>query len=230
MLRRADTQSRTARRAGGYLFLPRGVQRPEILAWLRRTHAWTGLFGALLFVFLGVSGILLNHRAILKIETGAPVEVMKVEEVLTTPLADEAALAAYVAARFGVDKPLEAPRRRGPEPVTLGGAEARQAETWELWTRGPNARLDVSYLPEAGLLSVTRTANGPLGTLKELHKGHGVTVLWVLFLDAISGALILMSLSGILLWTKLHGPRLAAAGILGGSAILAVLCLVPAWA
>lgn len=226
----ADSKAhRRPRRAGGYLFLPRRIQRPAILAWLRRTHAWTGVFGALLFLFLGISGFFLNHRSILKIDTGAPAEVANVQEVLAQPLADEAAFAALIAERFGVGKPLEAPRRREPTPVTVGGVEAAQAERWALTAGGPNGRIEASYLPAARLLEVTRTENNLLGLMKNLHKGAGVTALWVLFLDAIAGALILMSLSGVLLWTRLHGPRLAAVAIGGASVMGAVAALLPAW-
>ena len=225
----ATAATRRPRRAGGYLFLPKRVQRPEILAWLRRTHAWTGAFGALLFVFLGLSGFLLNHRSMLKIDTGAPMEVSRVQEVLAAPLRDEAALAALVAERFGVGKTLEAPRRRGAAPVTVGGADAAQAERWALTASGPNGRIEASYLPAARLLEVVRTENGLLGLMKNLHKGSGVTAAWVLFLDAVAGALILMSLSGVLLWTRLHGPRLAAAAIGAASLLGAALALLPAW-
>ena len=35
--------------------------------WLRKAHGWIGLWGAALGLVFGVTGILLNHRAILKI-------------------------------------------------------------------------------------------------------------------------------------------------------------------
>ncbi len=40
-------------------------------------HAWTGFWGALAFLLIGTSGMLLNHRSTLKIDTGAPNEVME---------------------------------------------------------------------------------------------------------------------------------------------------------
>jgi uncharacterized protein len=60
------------------LFVPARLQRTHILIWLKRVHAWTGLWGAALFLLLGVSGFLLNHRNVLKIEAGAPVELSEV--------------------------------------------------------------------------------------------------------------------------------------------------------
>ena len=37
------------------------------LRWLRKIHLWVGLWGALLGFLFGLTGILLNHRAVLKI-------------------------------------------------------------------------------------------------------------------------------------------------------------------
>ena len=36
--------------------------------WVRRTHGWFGLWGALLGLMAGTSGIWLNHRSIMKLE------------------------------------------------------------------------------------------------------------------------------------------------------------------
>jgi hypothetical protein len=44
---------------------------------------------------------------------------------------------------------------------------------------------------------------------------------WVLLADTLAGGLIVLSLTGILLWTRLHGGRLAAAGLGFGSLVLA---------
>jgi len=211
------------RRTGGLLFLPAAWQSAGVLSWLKRVHAWTGLWGALFFLFLGASGILLNHRSVLKIETGERAEVSAVETLVEAPFETPEAFSLYVKERFGV---ATEPLRGGvkvttPEaPVLLGGQDVAPAETWEVRYWGPNARLTARYLPAAGLLALDRTPNTLLGTLKELHKGHGVTVFWILLIDAAAGALFFMSVTGTLLWTRLHGPRLAAAGVVGASLAL----------
>ncbi|MEQ1783553.1 MAG: hypothetical protein ABMA14_19530, partial [Hyphomonadaceae bacterium] len=65
------------RQPGMLLFLPRFANRTDVIQWLKRIHAWTGFWGALAFLLIGVSGLLLNHRSTLKIDTGAPHEVME---------------------------------------------------------------------------------------------------------------------------------------------------------
>ena len=53
----------------GLLFVPKSWQRVKIINWLKRIHAWAGFWGALLFLLMGTSGFLLNHRDKLKIDT-----------------------------------------------------------------------------------------------------------------------------------------------------------------
>lgn len=215
-----------------YPFLPSRLQRGTFLLWLKRTHAWTGLFGALMFVMLGVSGVLLNHRAVMKIDTGAAVEVAALETVVgANAFPDREAFVAWVQEEFGVNhEPMPDRGRRGPPAaVSFEGSEQKVAERWELRFRGPNAIVNASYLPEAGLVELSKTQNNLLGVLKELHKGHGIGIVFILLIDAIAGALMLMSISGFLLWSKLHGPRLAALGIFGASLAWLLLSVWPNW-
>jgi hypothetical protein len=50
----------------------------------------------------------------------------------------------------------------------------------------------------------------PIGTLMRLHTASGVSAFWVLLSDTIAGGLIVLSLSGLLLWTRLHPIKLTA--------------------
>src|SRR5437667_11970407 len=42
-------------------------RRLAFVRWVRRTHGWFGLWGALLGLMTGVSGVWLNHRAVMKL-------------------------------------------------------------------------------------------------------------------------------------------------------------------
>src|SRR5688500_13584220 len=68
----------------GYLFLPQSMKRGRFLVWLRRTHAWIGLWGAALGLLFGTSGILLNHRNEMKIPLASQHET---RQTLAPPLA-----------------------------------------------------------------------------------------------------------------------------------------------
>ena len=47
---------------------PRINRRLTFVRWVRRTHGWFGLWGALLGLIFGASGVWLNHRAVLKLQ------------------------------------------------------------------------------------------------------------------------------------------------------------------
>lgn len=49
-----------------------------------------------------------------------------------------------------------------------------------------------------------------MGTLTRLHMSIGVNAFWVLLADTIAGGLILLSITGVLLWTQLHTVRTTA--------------------
>jgi hypothetical protein len=50
---------------------------------------------------------------------------------------------------------------------------------------------------------------------------------WVLFIDTMAGGLVAMALTGALLWSRLHGPRLAALGIVLASIGLGLFAAWP---
>jgi uncharacterized protein len=66
-------------------------------------------------------------------------------------------------------------------------------------------------------VTVKRQEANAFAMITQLHKGAGATVPWILLVDTLAGGLILLALSGMLLWSRLHGTRLAAAGLGLGS-------------
>jgi len=216
--------SNPAPRPALHPFLPTELQRGAFLLWLKRTHAWTGLFGAVVFLLLGFSGFLLNHRNVMKIDTGKPTvsEVEFIYEGSSFESRDD--FIAWVSSEYGVVQEARSSRKAPTiKNVLFEGKEQTAVERWDARFVGPNATLEASYVPQANLVALERNEFTFLTFLKELHKGHGIGLVWILLIDAIAGALLLMSLSGILLWSRLHGPRLAAIGLLTGAFIWMLL-------
>ncbi len=217
------------RRKGPLLFVPGRWQRPAMLATLKRVHAWTGLWGAGLFLLLGASGVLLNHRSVLPIDTGKPRELAEVRlPVAPGAIADETALGQW--ARGALNLRAEPKEVSGKDRPAAGRFLDRDVTPVPEWSRVfvlPNQTVTVTYVPGAPFVSARREAVGALGILKNLHKGTGLGVAWVLLLDTIAGALVAMSLTGCLLWSRLHGPRLLAGAIGAGAAIWALVASVP---
>ena len=86
----------------------------------------------------------------------------------------------------------------------------------------PGTTLDVRYVSGNEYIEITRTERGFLEILNRLHRGNGAQLGWTLLGDAFSGALVVLAITGVLLWSKMDGPRLFAIG-LGGAGFLAVL-------
>ncbi|MES2288798.1 MAG: PepSY-associated TM helix domain-containing protein [Pseudomonadota bacterium] len=215
----------------GLFFVPKRWQSISFLRWLKRVHAWTGFWGATLFFVLGISGFLLNHRSIMKIDTGEPVEASTVQIPVTAGvITDTDSLGRWAKNALGLPVKPKAPNNSSPAKagdVRFNGRDVKTAETWTQTFAMPNARVTVSYVPGANFVSAKREAAGLLGTIKNMHKGSGLSIAWVLLLDTIAGALITMSLTGFLLWTRMHGTRLLAGALVGGSLVWAAAATVP---
>lgn len=228
----------------GLLFFPKRWQRASVVRWLKRIHAWTGFWGALIFLMLGTSGFFLNHRSVLKIDTGKPVEVSKMDlPVAPGLIKDDKALGLWAKKELGLTGEPRPPRKEGGEggggkpggkkeggeKKTFLGKERVEAEKWAQAFTGPNGTVTVEYVPGSASVSVKQEAQNFLGLIKNLHKGVGASPAWVLFIDTIAGALITMSLTGFLLWSRLHGSRLVGGGIVIASLVLAFFGLSGAW-
>ena len=226
--------AKPARKREAFLpFLPKFMSGTKPLRWLKRVHAWTGLWGALIFLMMGMSGFLLNHRSTAKIDTGAPKEVYSVVlEVDPAAIGSQEDLGSWAQETFGTSI---APRASKSEPARQGKVESAvfmdtevaPVEVWKQSFKGPNGSLLVEYAKGSTTVTATRTAENVFGLIKNLHKGSGLGILWVLFIDLTAGALITMSLTGALLWSQLHGPRLAAIGIASGCLLLGLFASLP---
>lgn len=229
----------------GLFFVPKSWQSANFLRWLKRIHAWTGFWGALFFLMMGTSGFLLNHRSVWKIDTGENVELPAVElPVAPSTIKDADGLGKW--AQQALDLPVKASAPRGPggpeggrgsggpgskkpEGARFMGKPVTQAEKWTRNFMMPDARVTVDYVPGSNHVTAKREAINGLGVIKNLHKGVGLPVGWVLFIDTIAGALITMALTGYLLWTRMHGSRLLAGGLAGGALVWALLAAVPSF-
>ncbi len=188
-------------------------RRTRFLRSLRKVHGWLGIWGALMGLCFGATGILLNHRSILKL----PVTMME-KSTINLPVAAAArttpeALADWLQSEHGV------PARNAPsiksekaQTVLFDGREVQLPARWTLVFGEPKRQYSAEYVEGSGMVKLEKQDATSLGTLTRMHKGSGSNALWVLLVDSFAGALILLSLSGLMLWTRLEIPR--AAGVL----------------
>jgi hypothetical protein len=86
----------------------------------------------------------------------------------------------------------------------------------------PDFDVSANYTQGNQFVEVKRTEHNFWGVMTRLHKGDGLGIGWILLVDTLAGALVMLCLTGFLLWSRLHGPRLAALALIG--TVLALGC------
>jgi hypothetical protein len=202
-------------------------RRLAFVRWVRRTHGWFGLWGALLGLMAGTSGIWLNHRSVMKLELPDQQQT-NTQLAIPDPRPETAnAMAAWLQQALKVDRPATNVRversrpvpwaeRGGPER-TGEGRPPMQPERWTFVFGGPNKVMQVEYWVGNRSAGVRTTQNGFIATLTNLHKGTTMPTPWILLIDTLAGAMIFLSLSGVILWWETHRRRLAGMVIFGVS-------------
>ena len=218
----SNKRKKQDKRRSPYTLLPTGWSRGAFLKWLRRTHAWLGLWGATLGILFGITGILLNHRGIMKINA-AKTERTKVELALPEARPESVEdFAVWLQSELDIEKKWSRARSEPSQEIRWDGQSVTQPEKWRVSFSNPQCTYSAEYWVGNSYASVTRFDRNVFAFLNRLHMASGMGVAWILLADSIAGSLIILSLTGILLWTRLHGPRLLAAGLGFGSLTLAV--------
>lgn len=101
--------------------------------------------------------------------------------------------------------------------VTWARQSLQQPSQWRVDFHNPQQSVNAEYWVGNAYVSVKRQDANVFGFITRLHKGAGMGTAWVLLADTLAGGLVFLSLTGLLLWTKLHGSRLLMAGLGLGS-------------
>jgi hypothetical protein len=208
------------------------------MLWVRKSHGWIGLWGAVLGLLFGFSGIWLNHRAVLKLP---PFEQQRINGQLALPEpvpADAQAMGAWLQTALGLGAAANSVRVERARPVAWtdkteshsptaaaapGPARASplvQPEHWIFNFGGPDSLVQADYWLGNHSVGITTTRNGFIGTLTNMHKGNGMPLAWILLVDTLAGSMILLSLSGVLLWMQSHRRRVVGVTIAASSTAL----------
>ena len=202
----------------------RSLTRGRVLHWLRTTHMWVGLWGAAIGLLFGISGFLLNHRGLLKIPVERA-EVANASVVYPGELADIDALAKWLEDYAGLAGARANKRKENGGTVQWRGQTVEQPERWSVNLATPQITVSAKHIPGSGVIEVETQNATALGLLLRMHQGTGAGVPWILLVDTIAGALIVLTLSGVLLWSKLRAPRLAGVAVLIAVPVLTTLYL-----
>jgi len=188
-------------------------RRGVFLKWLRKTHGWIGLWGAALGLLFGVTGILQNHRTVLKIPAAKVQETMLQVPLPTPAPANVKAMAIWLQQELMVDRPASRERSEPAKPVAWGDKTLKQPAHWSVTFNSPQTNLQAEYWVGNNFVAVKRSDQNIFGTLNNLHKATGVGMPWILLADTLAGSIILLSLTGVVLWTQLNRRRMIGLGI-----------------
>ncbi len=177
---------------------------------LRKVHLYVGLWGAALGLLFGATGFLMNHRAILKI----PLE-KAVQGSAMVPLPDPAQrrlgtpdeMAQWLQQELKFEAAQVRSKAEPPRMVTWGERELLQPARWLVNLNSPHRGISAEYLVGNRYLKVETLDATPIGTLMRLHTATGATAFWVLLADTFAGALMMQSITGVLLWSRQRASR-----------------------
>jgi len=205
---------------------PMGARRAHLLKWLRKAHGWIGLWGAALGLLFGVTGILQDHRAQLKIPA-AQVQESTVQLQLPVPApASPAAMASWLQRELALEREANRVRAEPARRVAWGDRSVMQPAHWSLSFSSPKVGIQADYWLGNSHLTVKRSDHNLFGTLNNLHKGMGVGIGWILLADSLGGSMVFLALTGVLLWMLTSRRRMIGSGIaLASLATLVTLSL-----
>ncbi|MGF6485551.1 PepSY-associated TM helix domain-containing protein [Paraburkholderia sp. JPY419] len=197
--------------------------RATFIKWLRNVHGWVGLWGAALGLLFGTTGFFLNHRGgPLRVSTGEPqVSVMQVPLPQPAPETPRE-LAKWLKQELKIAGDPGRVQKEPEHPVAWGDRSVVQPEHWQLNFASPKENTSAEYWVGNNTVTVKRSANTFLAMLTNMHKGVGLSVGWVLLIDTLAGSLILLSLTGVLLWTELNKRKTVGLVLVAGSIAAAV--------
>lgn len=199
------------------------------LRWLRRMHLWLGLWGAVLGLLFGVTGLMMNHRAVMKI----PVERMVQRQTQLPlpigqppPFSDAASMADWIRRELKLGEATGRVRVEATRSVPWGDRSLMQPERWSVDFAGPTRQIRAEYWVGNQSIRIEAMDATAWGVLMRLHTSTGVSAFWVLLTDSVAGAMVLLSLTGLLLWSRLHSVKLATIGLGAGATLAAAAYLL----
>ncbi len=180
----------------------------------------------MLGLLFGLSGILLNHRAVMKIPA-AKTEESRIELALPAKRPHNAdSLAKWLQAQLNIDREPGGIAVDEAKSVRWAGREIRQPGRWRVDFHSPRVSYRAEYWEGNAFVSVKRQEANPFEFITRLHKGVGMGVAWILLTDTLACGLVFLSLTGLWMWANMPGIRITIGGlVLSSSGLILVVVL-----
>jgi uncharacterized protein len=199
---------------------PLAARSQSMYRWIRQLHLWIGAWGALAAVLYGSTGLIMSHRfgdgawpqgdseELGKRALAVPAQARKSAEALSLWLDASEGLDAQI-----IRKPTPGEPSKGPPRWTLSGGTA--SESWSL-----------DYKIGSDTAELKRSHHSTLAALGRLHKAVGGGLGWRILGDSFAIGMILLGLSGLLLWARGRTPKQMIVSIAAVSATAMTVVLV----
>lgn len=160
-----------------------------LLKWARMLHVYLTLFGFALLLFFAVTGFMLNHE-----NWFIPSEPYRTsaEGVIPQRLLDpveKLAVVELLRKEYGA---------RG-ELITF----EEESEEFRVIFKAPGRLVEAVIQREDGRVEVMTETNGIVGLLLDLHRGKDSGLVWAVVIDGTSVLFVLVSVTGLVLWSSL---------------------------
>lgn len=212
-------QTASKRPPKAHPFLPRSLHTRPALQVLRKTHSWIGITGATAAVVIAISGITLNHNTVINPRIPVPTEDFQLEapaDGFATQadferfLIDSLEINGHV---FVPEEEEEMAQREPSAAVELGGRPVAQPQRFVVHFATATEQYDIRYVEGNPYIDITHIDRGMMRTFNNLHLAQVSGNSWVFIIDVLSVAMVVLALTGLLLWSRLTGPRLLALGL-----------------
>jgi hypothetical protein len=169
---------------------------------------YLGLWGAAAGLLFGVTGISLNHRAIMKIPVAKAVQKTAQIAVPDRGFGPPHEMAAWLQQELTLTPPSQPQAKSEPPKVIVwGDREVMQPERWSVSLVRPERAVNAEYFAGNRYIKLDHIDATPIGLQTRLHMSIFANAFWILLTDTIAGGMILLSITGLLLWTQLHRVR-----------------------
>jgi hypothetical protein len=189
---------------------------------IRQLHLWIGAWGAVAAILFGFTGFVQNHRAVLKLPQGDSIEVSQIE--LPVPAADSKSpqvLRDWLRDAQHLD--IESQRIEPGKAVQFNGQRIRQPAHWMFLGGNARTTLQGDYSEGTNLIKLRTIVQSPLAVISRLHKGVGGGLSWILLTDSFALAMVVLGISGLLLWSRGRTKRQMVFSVVGAAVVIVVL-------
>ena len=200
--------------ARAHHFMPGSWQTPKALRWLRRTHGWLGLGGAVAGVLFSLTTLFMQYENFGLSPVGGERTTQEVRPPAGALVSEDAfGNWAKEALDMSIDHSIPPTADNTIEPLSLRVRFVGSSE---------NTIVEISEGDSHAVATTTRFSF--IDTLNRFHRvDAGVPLGWRILSDAFAGAMIVLAITGTMMWTRFHGPRLLGLGLFSAAFVVSMI-------